>query len=197
MTTDTDDLASLDTTATGLGSSLGTLDGLSKAFGRSLTGAFKGAVVQGRALDDVLRGLAERMSSKALDTALSPLAGLVTSGAGSLFSGLASALGFAHGGVFSGGRVVPFASGGVISTPSYFPIGGGRTGLLGEAGPEAIVPLARGADGRLGIASTGGDRRSTAVTLNVTTPDAPSFRRSEAQLTSMLARAGGRGRRGL
>ncbi len=197
MAEDTNDYASVDAVTARLSSSLGTLDGLSQSFGRSLTGAFKGAVVQGRALDTVLRGIAERMTSKALDAALSPLSSLLTGGVGSLFSSLASAFGFAGGGVFSAGGVVPFASGGVVSTPNYFPMSGGRLGLLGEAGPEAIVPLARGADGRLGVASVGGGRRSPDVTVNISTPDATGFRRSETQVASMLARAVGRGRRGL
>ncbi len=50
------------------------------------------------------------------------------------------------------GAIKPFAAGGVIGTPTYFPLSSGGLGLAGEAGPEAIVPLSRGADGRLGIA---------------------------------------------
>ena len=175
-------------TLAGLGDTLGGLGDLSKSFGQALNTALKGAVVQGKSLDVVLRGLAERLTSRALDQALTPL----TSGVAGLFGGL---LGFAHGGVFAAGRVRPFASGGVVSQPTYFPMSGGSLGLMGEAGPEAIMPLARGADGRLGIAASGA--AVTHVTVNVTTPDAASFRRSEAQVTGMMARAVGRGRRGL
>ena len=184
---DPTDLADLTDTTAGLGDSLGDLSSLSKTFGQSLTTALKGAVIQGKALDVVLRGLAERLASKALDQALSPLAGLISGSVGSLF-------GFADGAVFSAGRVRPFADGGVVSTPTYFPTGGAALGLMGEAGPEAILPLSRGPDGRLGVAGGGS---STHVTVNITTPDAASFRRSEAQLTGMMARAVGRGRRGL
>lgn len=65
---------------------------------------------------------------------------------------------FANGGVFDGGMVTrptvfPFASGGA-----------GRFGLMGEAGPEAIMPLKRGSDGRLGVAGGGG---TTNVVVNV------------------------------
>ena len=56
------------------------------------------------------------------------------------------------------GAVMPFAAGGVIGTPTYFPLPR-RLGLAGEAGPEAIVPLTRGSDGRLGIAMSGAGRR--------------------------------------
>ena len=88
-----------------------------------------------------------------------------------------------------------FASGGVINTPSYFPLSGGGLGLAGEAGPEAIVPLSRGPDGRLGIASGGGQGGGN-ITVQIVTPDPGSFRRSEAYLTGQIARAVARGQRG-
>ena len=75
-------------------------------------------------------------------------------------------------------------------------MGGGDVGMMGEAGSEAILPLQRGADGRLGVAS-GGAAAPVQVTFNITTSDAGSFRKSEAQVTAMLARAVQRGGRGL
>ena len=63
---------------------------------------------------------------------------------------------YASGVVFSGGREVhAFARGGIVSRPTVFPMRRGM-GLMGEAGPEAIMPLRRGRDGRLGVASSGG-----------------------------------------
>lgn len=47
-------------------------------------------------------------------------------------------------------NVMPFAKGGVVATPSYFPLGN-TLGVAGERGAEAILPLARGGDGRLGV----------------------------------------------
>ncbi len=44
----------------------------------------------------------------------------------------------------------------IVSRPTAFGMAGGRTGIMGEAGPEAILPLARGADGSLGVRSVGG-----------------------------------------
>jgi phage-related minor tail protein len=182
---DTDALAGQTET---LAASLGDLTRLSQSFGSALSGAFKGAVVQGKALDDVLRGIASRIATSALDRAFTALGQ-------SLVANLGQAMGFATGGVIASGRVVPFASGGVVASPSYFPLAGGRTGLMGEAGPEAILPLARGQDGRLGVRA--GSGQAVNVTFNVTTPDVEGFRRSEGQLQTMLARAVGRGRRGL
>lgn len=59
----------------------------------------------------------------------------------------------AMGNVYAGGNVIPFARGGVVGGPMFFPMTGGRTGLMGEAGPEAIMPLRRTSDGRLGVAA--------------------------------------------
>lgn len=58
---------------------------------------------------------------------------------------------FAKGGVFDQG-VQKFANGGVVTQPTLFPMASG-IGLMGEAGPEAIMPLKRGRDGKLGVAA--------------------------------------------
>src|SRR6185312_720228 len=90
--------------------------------------------------------------------------------------------------------VTPFAAGGVIGAPGYFPLASGGFGLAGEAGPEAIVPLARGSDGRLGVSMAGA--ASPTITVQIATPDAASFRRSEAYVTGQIGRAVARGQRG-
>lgn len=185
-------------TAERLSGSLGELSALSRAFGTTLTGAFRGAALQGRELDDVLRSIAYSISNASLDRAFAPVTnGLSNTVNATLVSGFKSLLGFRDGGVFEGGRVVPFASGGVVARPTYFPLGGDRTGLMGEAGAEAILPLSRGSDGRLGVAARGEGARPVSVTVNVATPDVESFRRSQTVLQTQLARAVGRGRRGL
>jgi phage-related minor tail protein len=67
-------------------------------------------------------------------------------------------------------------------------------GLMGEAGPEAIMPLARGADGRLGVQTQGGGR-PVSIVMNVTTPDVQGFARSQSQIAAQMARALARGDR--
>uniref|UniRef100_A0AAU7PEW1 Tail fiber protein n=1 Tax=Burkholderia phage vB_BgluM-SURPRISE13 TaxID=3159457 RepID=A0AAU7PEW1_9VIRU len=62
----------------------------------------------------------------------------------------------AFGNIFSGGNVKAFAKGGVFSNkvvnrPTAFPMKNGKTGVMGEAGPEAIMPLSRDEKGRLGV----------------------------------------------
>ncbi len=169
------------------------LEGLSRSFGAQLTGALRGAVVQGRDLEDVLRGIGMNLAGMALGQGLKPLEGLANDAFSSIFSALSSIIPFAEGGV--PGRIVPFAAGGVVSRPSYFPMGR-DIGLMGEAGAEAILPLRRGADGSLGVAASGGGTPVNVV-FNVTAADAASFRKSEAQVTGMLARAVSRGARTL
>ncbi len=160
------------------------------ALSRSITGAFASGIVQGKRFEDVLKGIGLRMSEFGLKLALKPLE--------NAFSGMFSKPAETTGGPGAGlgdlfGNLLKFEKGGVIGAPTYF-AAGGSLGLMGEAGPEAILPLARGADGSLGVrAGEGG--RATAVTINITTPDVEGFRRSEAQVAAALARAVARGGR--
>ena len=171
---------------------MGDLERRSQRFGAALTSALQGATSGGKGLDEVLRGLGTRLSGIALSAGLKPLENLLSSAVGNLASGAGSLFAFANGGV--PGRVTPFADGGVVSSPTFFPMGGDM-GLMGEAGSEAILPLKRGADGSLGVEAGGGG--GTQIVFNVTASDAASFRRSEGQISAMLARSVGRGQRGL
>lgn len=169
-----------------LRTSMNDLSRLAESFGNRLVTSFASAVIHGRKLSDVLKGLALSLAQTALSQALRPL--------GNLLGGLlGNVLPNARGNAFAGGRAVPFASGGIVNSPTLFPMRGG-TGLMGEAGPEAIMPLARGRDGKLGVRGGGG---SVNVTVNIATPDAQSFQRSQSQISAMMARAVARGQRNL
>ena len=167
---------------------------IGRQFGNSLVTAFDGIAIKGKGVTDVLRSLALNLSQLVLKSALKPL----TNGLGGALAGLlgGGGMGFANGGVIQQRMPVPFASGGVISSPVTFPLAGGRMGLAGERGAEAIMPLARGPDGRLGVAAAGAGG-GVNVTFNVSTPDAESFRRSEGQVAAMVARAVALGQRNL
>jgi phage-related minor tail protein len=163
-----------------------------RQFSSALISAFEGVALRGKSLGDVLKSLALSLSRMALQAAFKPL----EQGLASLFKGLfTGGLGFAKGGVVQNALPVPFAHGGVIASPIAFPLAGGRTGIAGERGPEAIMPLARGPDGRLGVRAEGGG--GVSITFNITTPDADSFRRSETQIAALLARAVAQGQRNL
>lgn len=168
------------------------------AFSRAMTGAFSASVTGGKQFDDVLKSLTLRLSNLAVRMAFKPLEQSLAGGLTSLLSGLfggGSGAGPTLSLTAAAGAVKPFASGGVIGTPSYFPLMQGGVGLAGEAGPEAIMPLARGPDGRLGVAARGGSGNS--VTVQIATPDVESFRRSESYITGQIARAVSRGQRTL
>lgn len=111
-------------------------------------------------------------------------------------TGLSKLFGSANGNVFTGGnRLVPFANGGVFDQPATFNMADGRTGLAFEAGPEAIMPLARDSRGRLGVRQQGGEGERQAVTnnyrINVQTPNPDAFRKSQRQIRRSVRRAGG------
>lgn len=167
---------------------------LSSSLGSGLRRAFDGVVFDGMRLSDALGQVAQSLSRSVYSTAMRPvqnaLGGALAQGINGLFSGV---LGFAKGGAFSQGRVTPFAQGGVVAGPTMFPMRGG-IGLMGEAGPEAILPLARGADGRLGV-QAGGRARPVSVVMNITTPDVQGFQRSQSQIAAQAARALARGQR--
>lgn len=167
---------------------------LSSGISSGLRRAFEGLVFDGDKLSDALKGVAQSMADTAYAVAMKPiqqaLAGAISQGVTGLVSG---ALPFADGGAFSQGRVMPFAKGGVVSSPTTFPMRG-ATGLMGEAGPEAIMPLRRGADGKLGVAAAGGGRAMN-VTFNVSTPDVSGFARSQSQIAAQLGRMLARGDR--
>ncbi len=156
------------------------LEGRSQRFGAALSSALRSATVGGRGLDDVLKGLGNRLTDIALSAGLKPLEGMLSGAIGNLI-----------------GSVTPFADGGVVRAPSFFPMGGGDLGLMGEAGAEAILPLRRGPDGALGVAMGGGGGQAAQIVFNVTATDAASFRKSEGQISAMLARSVARGQRGV
>lgn len=166
---------------------------LGRQFGTALSTSFVDIALKGKGLGDVLRTLALRLSEITLKAAFQPLTQAL---GGALAGALSGGLAFAKGGVVRAPLPQPFAQGGVIASPIAFPLGGNRLGLAGERGPEAILPLARGPDGALGVRAAGGTS-GISVTFNVTTPDADSFRRSETQIAALLARAVGQGQRNL
>ena len=144
---------------------------------------------------DVVRSLGLRISELALKTAFQPLTDAIGGALQRAITGGIGGLAFAKGGVIQRGLPIPFADGGVIASPIAFPLAGNRVGIAGERGAEAILPLARGPDGRLGVRADGGG--GLHVTFNVTSPDVDSFRRSETQLAALLARAVAQGQRNL
>ena len=167
---------------------------LSSSIGGGLRRAFDGLVFDGAKLSDSLKIVAKTMIDTVYGIAMKPvqnaLGGAVASGINGLLSGI---MPFEKGGSFSQGRVMPFAKGGVVSQATPFAMRGG-SGLMGEAGPEAIMPLARGPDGRLGV-QTAGSSRPVTVVMNITTPDVQGFQRSQSQIAAQAQRMLARGQK--
>jgi len=118
---------------------------------RSLSNAFAQVRSGKDALNAILTlGIQGAFGQGALGASVNKSLGVESGGiVGTLFN--------AKGNAFdAGGRVEMFAAGGVVDRRTPFTYGGGRRGVMGEAGPEAVMPLARGRGGRLGVEVSGG-----------------------------------------
>lgn len=107
-------------------------------------------------LTDLFSGNSNKKKSGGLFGTIGGLVGSFWGPAGSVAGGVIGGTAdkivySANGNVFRNGNVIPFAKGGVVSSPSMFPMTGNRTGLMGERGAEAIMPLKRTSNGQLGV----------------------------------------------
>lgn len=146
------------------------------SFGDALSNAFQGALIGGKSFSQVMNTLAQDIQAAIIKIMIiEPLirqlklsmtqSGFFNFGGSSTqtptstgptpgYEGLYIGATAANGGVMSSGRMTPFANGGIVNGPTIFPMANGA-GLMGEAGPEAIMPLKRGADGKLGVSGGG------------------------------------------
>lgn len=127
----------------------------------NFTGFFKGILTGAQSVTEAFANLAAQIGDRLITNALDNIFDKMTQiqsasgGAGGFLSNILGFIFSANGNVFSGGNVVPFANGGVVNTPTFFPLSGSQAGVMGEAGPEAIMPLKRGANGKLGVEASG------------------------------------------
>lgn len=126
-----------------------------KLWANDLAQGLAQAIVQAQDLGDALRNIAKSIAGSVLQKLI-----------GGWIGGL-----FADGAAFQGGHVIPFAKGGIVTKPTIFPMARGM-GLMGEAGPEAVMPLKRGSDGKLGVEGGGGQ---TNITVNINAIEPQSF----------------------
>ena len=125
-------------------------DDLGKDIGLTFSSAFEDAILQGKELGDVLKSIGADLLRIFIQRNITkPLYGAI---AGFDWTSL---FGSAKGNVFGPSGLVPFADGGIVTSPTLFSFGRGRTGVMGEAGTEGIFPLKRGPDGKLGVAAYG------------------------------------------
>lgn len=126
-----------------------------KLWANDLSQGLAQAIVNAQDLGDALRNIAKSIAGSFLQKLI-----------GGWIGGL-----FADGAVFQGGQVIPFAKGGIVTKPTIFPLARG-IGLMGEAGPEAVMPLKRGSDGKLGVEGGGG---TTYITVHINAIEPQSF----------------------
>jgi hypothetical protein len=175
-------------------------------FGHALSRAFVGLIVQGRSFGDVLRSLVASLSRLALGIAFRPLEnllgralqGLVGSAVGGTGSPVDRAMSKApavtrHDALRLGrGTPSPVTAAGGLAAPRALPVA--AIGMLPARRSDGHPA---GPDHSRAGAAPGWAALQTPVVLNVTTPDADSFRRSETQIAALLARAVGQGQRNL
>jgi hypothetical protein len=109
-----------------------------------------------RSLIDTMEQELARLASSQLLKSIGGWLGGSSGSSDGFFASLLNMIFSANGNVFAQGKLVPFASGGaftnsVVNGATAFPLG-----MMGEAGPEAIVPLSRMSNGQLGVMSGGG-----------------------------------------
>ena len=133
----------------------------------SIDSVFDALIDKSKSVGDAIRNLGLELAKLAAKQAVFKfLAAAMPGTFGS--GGFLPLLKNANGNAFNNGRVTAFASGGVVSSPTTFPMRGG-SGLMGEAGPEAIMPLTR-VGGKLGVRSAGGGGAKTSIQIINNTP---------------------------
>lgn len=144
--------------------------------GLTFSSAFEDAIVKGGEFGDVLEGLAQDIARILIRKQITePLGTALSDFASSLFAPSA------NGNAFGPGGLIPFAKGGVVDSPTFFKFANGGSfagGVMGEAGPEAILPLKRGAGGKLGVVAEGAGGGGVVVQI-INPPQQPTVRTVE------------------
>jgi lambda family phage tail tape measure protein len=182
---------------------------IATGIGDAFANSFKGIVSGSMSAREALAGFFQSVADQFLDMAaqitakwiqltilnsilkLFPGAGGVGGGLGSVDANLAqyAPLPNAKGNTFGANGIIPFAKGGIVNGPTLFPFANG-TGLMGEAGPEAIMPLQRGANGKLGVlASGGGGNVSVVVNVDASGSNVEGDAEDSKQLGRVIAAA--------
>jgi len=144
----------------------GIASSMSSTLTTGLTDILDGTKSVGQGFEDMSKTIVRAIEEAIIKILIvQPLIQALKTGlSGFSLSGLFGVTGSAHGNIFDAGNVIPFARGGVVSQPTIFPMAHGM-GLMGEAGPEAVLPLRRGQDGNLGVAAGGGGTPQITVNL--------------------------------
>ena len=171
------------------------ITGAANAIGTAFTNSFKSVIDGSATTQEALAGFFKNIGNYFLDMAMQIIQKMITmyilntvlkvlpgfSDGGVFNPGAPNITGnsagdfdlggfFAKGGAFAKNKIVPYAKGGIVNKPTMFAYangGAGRFGIMGEAGPEAILPLQRGPGGKLGVQASGGGSVSVG-NINIT-----------------------------
>ena len=143
-----------------------TLDQVKDTLANQMTSAIEGLIDGTKTLGQSLSGLLRTFGSMFLRAGVGRLVDLIPS---------------AKGNVFAQNGIVPYAKGGYIGRPTM--------ALMGEAGPEAVLPLRRGRGGRLGVETSGGSVGNVTVNVDASGSAVEGDTSQAAQLGKMLGAA--------
>jgi len=140
-------------------------DGFKAPFAAFIAGAKSGKAAFGDFMDFVNQKIASMLADRFTNAFITPL-----------FNSIAGIFGAATGAVVGAGGIdAAYATGGmpglseysnsVVTKPTLFPMAGGKTGLMGEADPEAILPLRPAPGGGLGVLATGAEGKAGILPL--------------------------------
>jgi hypothetical protein len=144
---------------------------------------FNQGLLQGKSATESLQNSLKGLESQLLQMAERQAINSLFSNLFKLFPGFGASAGnaggtagnlpplHAKGSVFDPSGIIPFAAGGIVNSPTFFRFANG-TGLMGEAGPEAIMPLTRGSNGKLGVSGGGVQVNVNIVNQNGSNVDA-------------------------
>lgn len=123
-----------------------------EGWGNRAADTFADFVVDGKAsfgdlINSMLKDIVRLQAKQVLDPITKSASGFLSEIVGNFFKPTKAS---ANGNAFDSSGLIPFAMGGIVNRPTVFPFAKG-IGLMGEAGPEAILPLARGPNGKLGV----------------------------------------------
>ena len=155
-----------------------------------ITNGFMAMVDGSQSVENAFKGmlrniLLEIYKQQVAEPAAEGIGNLLKKGFSSWFGG-GQTTASAYGNIFQNGSVKAFANGGVVNGATFFPMSNG-TGLMGEAGPEAIMPLKRGPNGKLGVEASGGQQVVVNQSFNFAANGDESVKKIIAQAAPQIA----------
>ena len=145
----------------------GLFESIKSTVATGLANAIEGLIDGTKSLSESLSGVLRQIASLFLQAGTSSLVG-------SIFPS-------ANGNVFAQNGIVPYAKGGYIGRPTM--------ALMGEAGPEAVLPLRRGANGKLGVESSSGGVGNVVVNVDASGSNAQGDQPTAKALGSAIGAA--------